>query len=239
MLKFFRKIRQKLLSENSFSKYLLYALGEIALIMIGILLALQVNNWNNQKKDAQLTQQYLMDLKEDAQNNVAALDRFIQRAANYVAKVDDFQQRKGNKLSKIDLDSIGIHRQTYFLKMDTYEEVIANGHLKLLPKEVKATLREISSSFKSINKIDEHETRLLNNQQLKMRDYYELIRLDKPSSFRVILPAKANVQAALLTYKNYVYLSYDWMKTQQFFYGRMKKEQLKLIDLLAKGRTTF
>ena len=50
MIKFFRKIRQKLLNENRFSKYLVYAIGEIVLVMIGILLALQVNNWNELRK---------------------------------------------------------------------------------------------------------------------------------------------------------------------------------------------
>lgn len=53
MLKFFRKIRQGLLTENKISKYLIYAIGEIALVMIGILLALQVNNWNEQAKSNQ------------------------------------------------------------------------------------------------------------------------------------------------------------------------------------------
>lgn len=46
MIKFFRKIRQRLLTENKFSKYLIYAIGEIILVVIGILIALQVNNWN-------------------------------------------------------------------------------------------------------------------------------------------------------------------------------------------------
>ena len=46
MIKFFRKIRQKLLTENKFSKYLLYAIGEIMLVVIGILIALQLNNLN-------------------------------------------------------------------------------------------------------------------------------------------------------------------------------------------------
>jgi hypothetical protein len=51
MIKFFRKIRQKLLPENKFSKYLIYAIGEITLVVIGILIALQVNNWNENKKE--------------------------------------------------------------------------------------------------------------------------------------------------------------------------------------------
>lgn len=49
MITFFRNIRQKLVSENKTAKYLKYALGEIALVMIGILLAMQINNWNQNR----------------------------------------------------------------------------------------------------------------------------------------------------------------------------------------------
>jgi len=51
MIKFFRKIRQNLLTENKFSKYLLYAIGEIILVVIGILIALAINNWNNENQE--------------------------------------------------------------------------------------------------------------------------------------------------------------------------------------------
>ena len=47
MLKFFRKIRQKLINEGNLKRYIIYAIGEIMLVMIGILLALQVNSWND------------------------------------------------------------------------------------------------------------------------------------------------------------------------------------------------
>ena len=50
MIKFFRKIRQRLLTENKFSKYLFYAIGEIVLVVIGILIALSINNWNENRK---------------------------------------------------------------------------------------------------------------------------------------------------------------------------------------------
>ena len=50
MIKFFRKIRQKMLTENKFGKYLMYAIGEIVLVVIGILIALQLNQWNENKK---------------------------------------------------------------------------------------------------------------------------------------------------------------------------------------------
>lgn len=51
MINFFKKIRQDLLMENKTGKYLKYAIGEILLVVIGILIALQANNWNEDRKD--------------------------------------------------------------------------------------------------------------------------------------------------------------------------------------------
>lgn len=72
MIKFFRHIRQKMIKQNRISNYLLYAIGEIILVMIGILLALQVNNWNENKKNLRVVQDYycrfLADLNQDASN---------------------------------------------------------------------------------------------------------------------------------------------------------------------------
>ena len=62
MIRFFRTLRQRLLAENRVSRYLLYALGEIALVMIGILLALQVNNWNETRNNKLAEQKYLREI---------------------------------------------------------------------------------------------------------------------------------------------------------------------------------
>jgi len=59
MLKFFRKIRKDLLSDGKTGKYLKYAIGEIVLVVIGILIALQINNWNENRKDARMEIQVL------------------------------------------------------------------------------------------------------------------------------------------------------------------------------------
>ena len=60
MIQFFRKIRQRLLTENKFSKYLLYAIGEIVLVVIGILIALQINNLNEEKKSQKQLDNFLV-----------------------------------------------------------------------------------------------------------------------------------------------------------------------------------
>ena len=65
MIKLFRNIRQKLVAEGKTTNYLKYAIGEIILVMIGILLALQVNNWNEQRKNKHIEYEMLSDLKSD------------------------------------------------------------------------------------------------------------------------------------------------------------------------------
>ena len=76
MIKFFRRIRQKLLSQGSLNKYLLYAIGEILLVMIGILLALQVNNWNEHRKAQERQQKLYANLKIDFQSRLNELEDF-------------------------------------------------------------------------------------------------------------------------------------------------------------------
>ena len=65
MIKFFRKIRQRLLVKNKLSKYLLYAIGEITLVVIGILIAVQINNWNENRKEAIQEKVVLRNLLEN------------------------------------------------------------------------------------------------------------------------------------------------------------------------------
>ncbi|WP_445383631.1 DUF6090 family protein [Robiginitalea sp. IMCC43444] len=77
MLRFFRQIRQRLLSENKFSRYLLYAVGEVLLVVFGILIALQIDNWNEERKLRIEEQTLLSQLKEDYQANLEQLDSKI------------------------------------------------------------------------------------------------------------------------------------------------------------------
>ena len=62
MIKFFRHIRQNLLNEGKTTKYFKYAIGEIILVVIGILIALQINNWNSLQNDRDIEQSALKNL---------------------------------------------------------------------------------------------------------------------------------------------------------------------------------
>ncbi len=101
MIKFFRQIRQNLLMENKVGKYIKYAIGEIILVVIGILIALQINNWNQDRKDRAIEIQLLKNLRNslvsDIQNqiepiinqteldlaNIADIKKFLNQSPTY------------------------------------------------------------------------------------------------------------------------------------------------------------
>ena len=77
MLRFFRQIRQRFLTDNKFSKYLLYAVGEILLVVIGILIALQVDNWNEERIAAENTKVLFQEVSDELSQNIKNVDRII------------------------------------------------------------------------------------------------------------------------------------------------------------------
>ncbi|WP_422106392.1 DUF6090 family protein [Winogradskyella sp.] len=82
MIKFFRKIRQRLLSENKFSKYLLYAIGEIILVVIGILIALQINTMREHALEQKKEQAFLREINLDFKSNKVQLDSIMAHNKN-------------------------------------------------------------------------------------------------------------------------------------------------------------
>tara|TARA_R110000764_G_scaffold240046_1_gene341787 strand:+ start:69386 stop:69697 length:312 start_codon:yes stop_codon:yes gene_type:complete len=78
MIKFFRNIRKSLLNAGKTGKYLKYALGEIVLVVIGILIALQINNWNEDRKNARMEIQVLREISENLGEDILSLENDVQ-----------------------------------------------------------------------------------------------------------------------------------------------------------------
>ena len=74
MIKIFRRIRQKLIVENKFSKYLAYAFGEILLVVFGILIALQVNTWNQNRQINELEKKILLEIHKNLNGDIIELE---------------------------------------------------------------------------------------------------------------------------------------------------------------------
>ena len=82
MIKFFRTIRQTMLSEGKTVKYLKYAVGEIVLVVIGILIALTINNWNDQKNNAKSEHIYYCRILEDFELDKQRIEELKEKEKN-------------------------------------------------------------------------------------------------------------------------------------------------------------
>lgn len=109
MIRFFRNIRQKLAAENKVMQYLRYAIGEILLVVIGILIALQVNNWNEGRKDKLEVEKVLENLESEFQENLRNLNDVILKLDTVILankKIFDLFNQQNEKYSGSQIDSL-------------------------------------------------------------------------------------------------------------------------------------
>ena len=152
MIKFFRKIRLSLLSENKLGKYLLYAIGEIVLVMIGILLALQVNNWNESRKERaqeiKLYENLLVSLTADS-TDVVLFSGLISSGINaqkfFISNsYQDLIENFSIKQLEDSLRSTGIIGASFFPRYSVYNQVSNSGFQAILQsEEIKSKLLEL------------------------------------------------------------------------------------------------
>jgi len=107
MIKIFRKFRQNMIKENKTSKYVLYAIGEIILVVIGILIALSINNWNGNRKLQNEELNLLLDIKSDLVVTLKNLKTDSLDNHNYIIQYDKIEHYVYNDLPySNELDSV-------------------------------------------------------------------------------------------------------------------------------------
>ena len=176
MIKFFRKIRQQLLTENppagragKFSKpaspagrYLIYAIGEILLVVIGILIALQMNNWNETRKQTNKTNHYISSLFEDLNENLKYLQRRnteIRTDLKNIQKIGDRISKTNATLdtvTKISREEVSLMFYTFSnLNENTYQTLLNTGHIEYLDQWLQKELQQLSFMENDLMKIND------------------------------------------------------------------------------------
>ena len=110
MIKFFRKIRQDLLRDNKTGDYLKYAVGEIVLVVIGILIALSINNWNESRKNDLKQALLVKNIIEDLRLDFIHINKSLEQVSNQMNLIDDLISKIFDEKKKINYDSIGLIR---------------------------------------------------------------------------------------------------------------------------------
>ncbi|WP_139316562.1 DUF6090 family protein [Algoriphagus marinus] len=152
MIKFFRIIRQRLLSEAKTSKsssqtgrYFKYAIGEIVLVVIGILIALSINNWNENRKTEEKRKIYyrqlLVDLKTDKDYCKNRIDNFEAILKKYAEYEKEFQKGALNLETSLEnISQLQIGGINLFFKTNTIKTLISTGDISLFPQNINNSL---------------------------------------------------------------------------------------------------
>lgn len=189
MITFFRKIREGLLNERKIGKYLLYAIGEIILVVIGILIALQINNRNNlqiEKKEAQKS--YLnirQQVKDDKKELLGAKDfnNYFSAAYKYGSKI--ISARDQSKTDSLALVAMGLSQYSDFHRSgNIYETLVNSGELRLLKNtEITSAVQKLETTYIFINKLENMHWGLIINElspELKGVINYTNLQVVKP-----------------------------------------------------------
>lgn len=145
MITFLRHIRRRLLAENRFTRYLIYAVGEIVLVVIGILIALNVNNWNERRKVARSNRVHLQKMVTEMDENIARMELLTANKEGTMAYgFPPLEEAILNCDSLLRLSYAGLTaehlpfilharffagRSSLNLQQDVFEELKSTGHL--------------------------------------------------------------------------------------------------------------
>jgi hypothetical protein len=175
MIKFFRKIRQKMLAENKFSKYLIYAIGEIVLVVIGILIALAINNWNENRKTETKIKNSLVALSNDLTQDI----KLIRERLPFIQQQFNLNESLRARVAKTDatIDTL-IHIMRFEFNpnwevqipynANTYNSLIQTGLIENLSDSLKVNIKNFYNTKASLMDRVEKTT---NDYQGKVTSY--------------------------------------------------------------------
>ena len=164
MLRFFRQIRQKLLLSGSTQKYLLYAIGEIFLVAVGILLALQINNWNEHRKEKLKEHAFLLQLQNEFLKDSTSISQLDMLATGKIEQAEYVLQNLKNESAKIDtmtfMVNIFLIGKAVVFKpfIPTFDELISSGQFDIIQsKKLSIWIRAYLNRLDDLNRFSFQE----------------------------------------------------------------------------------
>lgn len=171
-----------MIKENRASKYLLYAIGEILLVVIGILIALQINDNNDLRKIRAKEIHYLQNIRTDLEINILEMDRYIDIRTGYIESanriIKHFEGDPITDLSAFNEDGVKIYSwQKFYQSNNTFQELVNSGNLALISNDsIKNMLLDIESLYKKMKSEEDHYR--FDTEKLIYEPLYEILDLN-------------------------------------------------------------
>lgn len=150
MIKLFRRIRRQLLRENRMSRYLIYALGEIILVVIGILIALQINNWNELRKQNKKEYATLIDLHQEYVSNKNSFESHLQHKIDIRVRMEHLIESIANTdvLDSVEFKERGSSgAATYNPSQSVIKSVLETGMINVISND---SLRNLLTNWNDL-----------------------------------------------------------------------------------------
>ena len=153
-----------MLTENKFSKYLIYAIGEIILVVIGIMIALQINNSNNKRIEKDREIKYLINIKLDLLKDIESLEYNIDFRQKKTLGIENLiNQINGQPIKDLNETTFNVINTLYQERFQpsnvTYSDLVSSGNMNLISNDsIKIYLFELSLLYQQNLFNIEHET---------------------------------------------------------------------------------
>lgn len=214
-MKFFRKIRQHLIGTGETKKYLLYAIGEILIVVIGILFALQLNNWNSSRIKRQDEVKSYLNIKRQIIEDVKEINKAI-GINNYFSSQFEYGSAiiTSNDRSKIDTLAIITMNLSQFSDFNRsgniYETLVNSGDIKLLKNpDILNSLQKLEMTYSHVNKLEEIHWDIIMKEfspEIKGAINYATLAVVKPEKLYSVEIQNIFIECIYLTKgKDYVY----------------------------------
>jgi hypothetical protein len=181
MIPFFRKIRKKMADDNKPIKYARYAIGEITLVVIGILIALQINNWNEYRKDRALEKEILEQILGDIEIDRETLKRAM-NMSNYSIESNKYilkAAKEGKEFDSIleyNFSMTTIPFSFFQAERATYDNIKSIGFQIISNKKLRKEIQYLYKRYEVADRVAEHmNLEYLNTMDLQSLQKYDLV----------------------------------------------------------------
>jgi Family of unknown function (DUF6090) len=150
------------MTDNKISRYFLYAFGEIVLVVIGILIALQINNWNDKRIQRSKEIQYLKNIRKDLKLNISELEKYIKDRTSQIESANlVLEYFEGKPLTDPELlydHAVNIYTwKLYFQTNNTFQELINTGNLAVISNDsIRNALLDLESLYQVMKAEEGH-----------------------------------------------------------------------------------